>query len=158
MKQFKGSIFYLLFFISVVLIDRVTKYWALHYLDATNKLNEFISFDFTLNRGISWGMFHSENEGMFYLVTLVVIGVTLFLISFAYRRWQDAELILGELLVIAGAVSNIIDRIMYRGVIDFIVISFKGWSFPAIFNVADVCIVFGIFLMVFSVYKERRVS
>jgi signal peptidase II len=85
---------------------------------------------------------------------LVIIGVTLFLGSYAYHRWHDNKIIIGEVIVLAGGISNLIDRALYQGVIDFIALSWGPLSWP-VFNVADVCIVFGVFLMGISVYRDH---
>ncbi len=76
------------------------------------------------------------------------IGVTLFFIHYSLQPWRTNKQIIGETLVLIGAISNLADRFFYKGVIDFISISAYGWSWPA-FNMADVYIVIGIFLIVF---------
>ena len=154
MKKLLEMLGYGTLFLWVLIIDRVTKYWVLTYVDNVYQVTDFLSFDFVLNRGISWGMFHAESDGIFWLLSLMILGVFMLLVSFAYRRWHEANLIIGEVLVIAGAFSNIIDRMLYRGVVDFIVISWGDYfSFPA-FNIADACIVVGVFMMLTSVYRN----
>lgn len=132
-------------------LDRLTKAWVLAQLHAERPITSFLTFDFVLNRGISWGMFHSEHEATFWILTLTIIGVLLFLLSFAYHRWQEDHGILGEVLVASGALSNLVDRVVHRGVIDFVVVHWQGWAFPA-FNVADMCIVVGVFMMFLSTF------
>jgi signal peptidase II len=134
-----------------ILVDRLTKSWVLAHLEVPRQINEYFSFHFVLNRGISWGMFYSENDGTLLLISTAVIALMIFLCSFAWRRWQEDHVILGEVLALSGALSNLIDRFMYRGVVDFIVLSYEGFTFPA-FNIADACIVTGVFLMLIGVY------
>ncbi len=141
---------YALLGVLAIAADRLTKSWVLDKLHGVRHINEYLSFEFVLNRGISWGMFSSDSEGTFLLIAGAVIALILFLLSFAWDRFKRDHLIFGELLVLAGAVSNLFDRFMYRGVIDFIVFSYKGWTFPA-FNVADMCVVFGVGLMLIAV-------
>jgi signal peptidase II len=133
------------------LVDRLTKSWILAHLEAPRQINEWLSFHFVLNRGISWGLFYSEHEGTLLLIATAVIGLMIFLASFARDRWQRDHVVLGEVLALAGALSNLVDRFLYRGVVDFIVLSYEGLTFPA-FNIADACIVTGIMLMLVSVY------
>lgn len=153
MKKVVHGIIYLLLFGVIVIVDRITKLWALHNLDAEFRLNEFIAFDFVLNRGISWSMFHAQNSASFILLTSMIMGITLFLASYAYRRWHDEGFIIGEVMVLAGGISNIVDRFLYKGVIDFIVLSFKDFTWP-VFNVADIGVVIGVFIMLVSAYRE----
>ena len=134
-----------------VVLDRVTKNWVLDKLDGILNITDYLSFEFVLNRGISWGMFSSDSEGTFLLIAAAVSGLVLFLISFARERFKHDHLIFGEVLVLAGALSNLFDRFMYRGVVDFIVFSYQSWTFPA-FNVADMCVVSGVFIMLISVH------
>ena len=71
-----------------------------------------------------------------------------------YARWILGKNILGEIFVLSGAISNIIDRFYYHGVIDFISLHWKKYYWP-IFNLADLFIVLGVFLMLFYVIKEK---
>lgn len=135
--------------------DRIVKAWVLDSLDVAYKVNDYLSFDCVLNRGISLGLFYSNNDAFFILLTLIILGVVFFLSAYAYRRWAESLLIIGEVFVLAGALSNIVDRVFYRGVIDFIIISYGEWQFPA-FNIADMCIFFGVCVMCISVYGEHE--
>lgn len=98
-------------------------------------------------------MFHSDNELPFLIVSLIITGITLALASYAAIRAMNHQLIFGEILVLAGSCSNLVDRFIYGGVVDFILLSHGGWSFP-VFNCADVCIVIGIGIMLFEHYGE----
>ncbi len=61
-------------------------------------------------------------------------------------------------MVIAGSVSNILDRVVYGGVVDFIHVHINGWSF-AVFNIADVAIVVGVCIMMLQeVYDNNEKS
>ena len=82
-------------------------------------------------------------------IALVIIA----LIIFTVYAWKRHEPVIGYLLILAGAFSNYFDRMMYGGVIDFIVLSVFGWSWPA-FNIADAVILIGIGLVVLKNYRE----
>lgn len=150
-KKIAELVGYLVLFMSGLVIDRLTKHWILHHLEGEQKINSFLSFDFVINRGISWSMFHSEADSAFYLLTFVITLVLIFLVAYAYRRLRNQKVIIGEVLILAGGFSNIIDRIKYNGVIDFIVLSYQSFTWP-VFNIADVCIVLGVFIMLINVY------
>lgn len=154
-KRYKELIVYATLFAWALVTDRLTKYWVLHYLHSKQIITNYLSFEFLMNRGIAWGLFHSEGTGVFLLLSLMIFGLIMTLLSFTYQRYHEEGLIIGEMLVLAGAISNAVDRILYRGVIDFIVVSWRGYTFPA-FNIADACIVIGVAIMMITVYKKNR--
>lgn len=135
-----------LIFAVCFIIDRITKYYALHNFATSYRVNDFISFDLAFNRGISWSMFHSSNETVFFAVSGVIAVILCALIWHTVTSYRAGAPIIGEVLVLAGAVSNLIDRFMYQGVVDFISLSYGCFSWP-IFNIADVCIVVGVGIM-----------
>lgn len=145
----KRSLLYFSVLVVPFIIDRVTKYWAINYALENCPVNQYLSFDLVINRGISWGMFHSPNPVVFTLVSSL-IGLTVGLLGwYIWSRLQQQQFILGELLVMSGAISNLIDRVLHVGVVDFILFSCGSYSFP-VFNVADVCIVVGLGIMVIT--------
>jgi len=105
------------------------------------------------NRGVTGGLFHTQNPFWFIFLSILVACIALILGVYAYRRWRDAGFVLGEVLVLSGAFSNLIDRVLYGGVIDFIALSWGDWHFP-VFNIADSCIVIGVFIIFFVHVRE----
>lgn len=152
MKKLSRLLYYLLFGAGVILIDRLTKAYALSSCMQECKIASFLSFFVTFNRGISFGMLHSTEDTFFMVLSLVVIGITLFLAAYAYARVHRGFAVFGETMVIAGSISNIIDRIFYGSVVDFIMFHGGNFTFP-VFNIADMCIVIGIGLMLLFYYK-----
>jgi signal peptidase II len=147
------SFWYLLLFSGVVTIDRITKNWALEHCIEPYTVNDFLSFELIFNRGISWGLFNSSNDWVFLLVSMLIIGILLGLTLYTFVRWNNTHWVIGEVLVIAGAFSNMVDRFLYRGVVDFILLSAKGYYWPY-FNIADACIVVGVSFMIAAVVWE----
>lgn len=153
MKQQWAIGWYALTSFSVLLIDRVTKHMVLMYLVKPYKVSRFISLELIFNRGISWGFFHSYSDAVFAAVSIGIALVTCVLAYYAYARWQTGHIILGEVMVVAGSISNLIDRAVYGGVVDFVHCAAYGWSWP-VFNVADFCIVIGAAVMIASNLAE----
>lgn len=133
------------------LIDRITKYGVLSLCSHACRVSRYLSFEIFYNRGISWGLLHGNNNGAFVLMTIVIALLTLMFAWYAMTRFYDGRLIIGEVMILAGSISNIIDRIVYRGVLDFVDISYNGCHWP-LFNGADVSIVFGVIVMIFVHY------
>ncbi len=135
------------------ILERFTKLYALAHYEIPQQINSFLVCDLTLNRGISWGLFHSTTTPLFVAISLLIAFITGAIAYTGIVRFWEGHFVIGELLVVCGSVSNLIDRIVYNGVIDFIELSYNGYTWP-VFNGADVCIVVGIFLMVVEHYKS----
>ncbi len=144
---------YSLLFLSVLLVDRITKNMALCYLHDRIQVNSFLSYDLVLNRGISWGIFHDSSNYLFLAVSVGIACIIAGVGFYTFIKWMNREYVIGELLVLAGATSNLLDRILYHGVVDFILCSCGSWSWP-VFNVADACIVIGVGIMLIESYSS----
>ncbi len=115
-----------LIFIIPLLMDRISKQLILSGKLVCHSISNYLNFDLIYNRGISWGMLSSENSLIFTLVSILVTIITLFLIWHTIDKLKKDQLIIGEILVLSGAISNIIDRVIYKGVVDFIILSFNS--------------------------------
>lgn len=156
----KRSLFGILLFVAfglLVALDQITKYLAVSFLKdapSINLIHNFFGFTYVENAGAAWGSF--ENMRWFLIiVTSVLIGVMLWvLFSARYHRYRMVRI--SSILIIAGGIGNMIDRILYGYVVDFI--HFKAIDFP-VFNIADCCVVIGAILMLvffFFIYKEEK--
>lgn len=137
---------------SIMLIDAVTKY-AIVQSPGPHELTSWLTLTLSYNRGISWGMFHSDASYQFAAITALII---FFIIGFslvAFRQYKRGYSIAPEIMVIAGACSNLVDRFLYGGVVDFIIFGYAGWQWPA-FNIADACIVIGVIWMILQGEKQ----
>ena len=129
--------------ILIFCFDRFTKYWVMYHLPFY-KLNDYMSVSLTFNRGISFGMFHSQSNVVFAIVNCMILSVMVALLVYMYQRMREGKIILAELCVLTGAIcNNLIDRFLYAGVVDFISLSYGSWYFP-VFNVADIAICCGV--------------
>lgn len=148
-----SSVWYAVLAAMVMALDRMTKNWALTHCITTQRINNYLSYDLVFNRGVSWGMFHSDDNGTFVMVSMLILAVCIGLALHTFVRWQNHQWVIGEVMVLAGACSNLLDRVLHQGVIDFIALHVGWYHFP-IFNVADMCIVCGVVLMIISVVRE----
>ena len=150
-KRFLGQ--YALLFFVLFVFDRITKILMLQWGQTELKVAPFLSFQLSFNRGVSWGLFHSADTNVFILVSFMTILVILPLFFYTIIRWRTGFSVWGETVALAGAFSNLVDRIAHGGVVDFIFFSYGRFYWP-IFNIADVCIVLGIFFVLLGFYKE----
>jgi len=134
-------------------LDRITKELALSKAVERYELNPFLAFDLVINRGVTGGLLHTDSDSWFLMLTALIMCIIFVLGFYAWRRYFEGKSIIGEILVLSGAISNVIDRFVYGGVIDFIHFSFGGYSFP-VFNIADVCIVLGVAIIFFEHIRE----
>ncbi len=133
-------------FMVIIAVDRLSKYLVLASDITQYAITPFLSLNVVMNRGISWGLFDGNSTYIFWLLTVLIMMVYGVLIKYTVTRLHNDTLLMGEALVLAGGLSNIIDRIWYGGVIDFIFLSYGRFSWP-VFNVADIAIVCGIIQM-----------
>lgn len=141
--------------LSLVAIDRIAKNWAIAQCADGWRITRFLSCDLTYNRGISWSLFASSDVTAFTVLCLFIALIIIFVGIHAYFRWSDNRTIWGEICVIAGALSNLWDRILYAGVVDFIHFSYGGYSWP-IFNGADIFIVVGVAIIFLTNYWDEN--
>lgn len=139
--------------LAIILLDRITKSWALTLVQE-KIINPFLSFGLTFNRGINWGIFNSSNGTTFIIINVIIAAVILGMLIYTFACWKQNLPILGQMFIIAGALSNYYDRIMYGGVIDFIVLSAGDLSWPA-FNIADAAILLGVGLLVYEQFRDK---
>lgn len=146
---------YSIFFFLIFFLDRITKYGAVHGVFDSWGIDPYFQIELTINRGFSWSILASDVWIVSFFVGIVTTIITGFLIQYLIQNWQDPKKnVIGATMVIAGSCSNIIDRIIYGGVIDFILLSYKNFYWP-VFNIADIFIVVGIFLLFIEGYKEE---
>jgi signal peptidase II len=137
----------------VMILDRITKCLALASCVERCTINQILAFEVGYNRGVTWGLLYSHNSIVFVLVSGMIMAITAGVAWYAYEQYKEGHNFIGETLVVAGSVSNIIDRFWYGGVVDFIEFSYGTWIWPS-FNIADMCIVFGIAIMLISHIKK----
>jgi len=144
---------YIIFVIGLIL-DYITKIWALDTLKGKPDITiikGFFDLSYLENRGAAFGIF----QGRVYLlaaVTLVIIGV----FFFYYLRTKKKTLLftVSTALILTGALGNLVDRLRYGFVVDFISWHWKDAYYFPTFNVADICITIGTGLLVIYILKE----
>ena len=133
----------------VIMLDQWSKIAVLHYMDQHNhtgiNLSSFLTITLVWNKGISFGLFsnNAHSVAIFTVISLTIVGFLL------YQLWKIPQHIIaihGLGLIIGGAIGNVIDRIRFGAVVDFIDAHIADYHWPA-FNVADSAICLGVFLL-----------
>ncbi len=140
---------------TVIVLDQLTKAWIVRNLGENQSqalVGSWLSFTFVKNTGVAFGLFRGIPH--FFTITSIVISIgALLFYRFQLpnnRPW--IQLCIG--LIVGGAVGNIIDRLRYSYVVDFMHIS---W-FPGIFNLADSAITVGVVMLAgyLMIFGENR--
>ena len=147
----------------VVLIDQISKYFAEAYLQLHQPVAiiPFLNFTLAYNTGAAFSFLHQAGgwQNTFFICVAVLMSVVLLVMLYRAPRHQ-LQFTVAIWLVLGGAVGNLIDRLRLQKVVDFIDFYIGEWHF-ATFNVADMAISIGAFLLIVDSFnlhliKSRR--
>ena len=158
--KFNKKIFLSFIIVLVCLIlDRVSKIYIIDTFSQINVsnniyVNPYLNFILLWNKGIAFGLLQSER--MFYHIISVVILIIIFFVCFLIYQSKKKWEIIYFSLIVGGAIGNFTDRIYYMAVPDFIDLHYKDFHWFT-FNVADICITFGIMLyLIFDMFRIKN--
>ena len=145
----------------VVVIDQVIKYFVAMYLPqagVVTAIPHFLDLNYVENRGVAFGMFENM-RWIFVALTSVIIVILLYIIIF--KKIKSKMFLISSALIIGGGIGNLIDRVLYGYVIDYLQLSF----FSPVCNFADYAVTVGTVLLVIyllfmsdSSKKENKVE
>jgi signal peptidase II len=138
----KKTAYVLLIVLSVVALDQITKHFIINYLSFSDSVEvfPFLHIINIRNTGAAFGSFKGLGSGFFIVVSLVAV---LFVMNLLRKRMYN---FFGLSLVLGGAIGNLIDRIRYGKVVDFVDFNIGSFHWPA-FNVADSALTVGIIII-----------
>lgn len=152
-------IFFLI--IIVILLDQISKWIVIQSLSENSALYVLPILNIVLvyNPGAAFGFLADAGgwqNGFFIVVTLLILVAIFYFLIKAKNENRYIEMI-AIILIFAGAIGNLIDRIFKGRVVDFIDFHWHQYHYPA-FNVADSAICIGVFLMIFSILFIPNIS
>jgi signal peptidase II len=134
--------------VAIIAADQLSKAWVLFVLDlpTLGSVPFFgpIHLSMVWNRGVSFGLFRADHEVMRWALAAFSFGVALILAGWA-RKLTRPRLAIALGLIMGGAVGNLIDRVRFGAVCDFIDVS--AFYFPWVFNIADSAITIGVLIL-----------
>jgi signal peptidase II len=141
----------------VFLADQLVKYWIIHVVELEQKVSvpvlPFFSLTWVENRGVSMGMLTADTDvGRWLLVGLTGLIATVVAVWIRRERHWPESLALG--LILGGALGNIVDRVRFGYVVDFVHLHWGPWSFY-VFNIADAAITAGVVILLFRALIGR---
>ena len=144
----KKTLLVVIIILLMIIIDQSIKLYVLNNVYNSSKviINGMLKLTYIENSGGAFGI-GNNNIVFFIIVNIIIIGVLVKLLISKKEELNNITLI-SISLIIAGGIGNLIDRIFRGHVIDYIDIS-QLFKYP-VFNFADICVVFGIVLIVIS--------
>ena len=145
--------------VAVAMADQLSKLALLRHFHESGcaihqqNLTPFFDLVLTCNRGVSFGILNHSGTGsrLFAVAAAAIVFVLLFWLS----RVRTSFLAVAIGLIIGGAIGNVVDRLRFGGVIDFLSFHAGAWYWPA-FNLADSAICVGVVAMLFDGLLLRR--
>ncbi|MDY6862982.1 MAG: signal peptidase II [Thermodesulfobacteriota bacterium] len=158
----KNSIF-LSVFLLVIILDQASKYIIRQNLLLNTSqiqiFDNFFQIIYIKNPGIAFGMLSSPEKSPLKLIFLIGVSITaLFIIFLYFRKLPSSDKIssLSLSLIAGGASGNLIDRIYFGEVIDFLDFHlYHKYHWPA-FNIADSSISIGCLILIFTVFQNKK--
>jgi signal peptidase II len=144
----------------LLIVDQLSKWLVTLRLVEFQRINILPIFDLVRfhNTGAAFSFLADAGGWQHWLFTGIAVLVSM---GILYYQWTLPArgcriLAAGLALILAGAVGNLIDRLMFGYVVDFIFFYYEDWSWPA-FNVADSAITIGVILVLYDgIFLERK--
>ena len=151
-----------------VIVDQLTKWLAVIYLQGGGSVGVIpyvIGFVYVENRGAAWGMFADKRWVFIVPSSLAIVGILVYML---YKRPKNRLLTVSLALIVGGGIGNMIDRVAYGYVVDFLQFRYidiplvKKLGIPGfpVFNGADSCVCIGAALLmlylIISTVKEQK--
>lgn len=149
MKKISANIISLILAVLVFILDQASKAAALRYLShgPAALLRGFLQLNLVINKGAAFGILSLFTK-MIIVINAIVLAVLIFIIFSRAIGSPLLRIAIG--LFVGGTAGNLLDRLRFGGVIDFIDF---GW-FP-VFNIADTALSFGVALIILYVIKNK---
>tara|TARA_Y100000590_G_C15277612_1_gene847531 strand:- start:174 stop:644 length:471 start_codon:yes stop_codon:yes gene_type:complete len=146
--------------LSIFIFDRITKIYLINLqnsgIDIDFYIAPFLNFYLVWNTGIGFGLISMDASIYYHILTLIIAIVNIALIYFLIKSKAIYAYLIA--LVVGGSLGNLLDRIYYYAVPDFIDLHFGNYHWY-IFNVADIFITVGIIGLLFVEFiKKEKIS
>lgn len=153
MKKYKSLIIIVLISLVCFGLDLLTKRIAINNLVEGNRkelIDNFFYLTLCYNTGGAWSIM-SENTIFLIIISILALGVIIYTMVKSKSNFYKYS----SAMFIGGLVGNLVDRILFRKVTDFLDFIIFGYDFP-VFNVADTFICVGVALMLVAIIKEEK--
>jgi len=149
---------YLLVSVFIICVDQITKQIAHDYLHEQPSIEvfPFLQWVMVFNHGAAFGFLNDSNGWQHFLFGGLAVGMSIIILICLYHTYRSNVILsLGLACMLGGAIGNLIDRLFNQYVIDFILLHYNTWYFPA-FNMADIAITCGAILLILDSVRSRN--
>lgn len=142
---------------SLISLDQLSKVWIYKNFEVFQSLEVFyfLNFTFVKNYGFAFSFLNDESLNLNALIGVLIFFICVYLAYFIFLKAHKEILLKNQLmsfsLILAGGLGNLLDRLMYGYVIDFIDITFN----PYVFNLADSYVTIGLIMYVIFSLKSK---
>ena len=154
LKVLRRNHMFVTFWFTLILDFALKKYYSqvLANGKSISLIDGFLSLTLVHNPGAAFGLLKGK---VFLFVLIAIITGVVILVYLAIYRKEDPLVSWGLVLILSGAVGNMIDRVQYNYVVDYVLIYYKDWSWP-VFNFADVIINVGVGLIILDLLRDLK--
>lgn len=147
--------------IAILLADFLSKFFVQQFLPKMNHFflwypyggigvfKDFLGIEFTIthatNKGAAWGILSDWQQPLLYFRLFLIAFLFIYIVFFNKRRSWEIPFV----MILAGAIANVVDYFLYGHVIDMLHFVFWGYSYP-VFNIADASIFIGVAWLLIS--------
>lgn len=141
------------------LLDQATKYLVVHWMGLLTRGEidvwpGVVAFRMAWNDGVNFGL--GGGLDLRWALVAVAVAISAFVVVWVRREGRDARAHLAAGLLVGGAMGNVVDRVLYGAVADFLNVSCCGLNNPYAFNVADVAVFAGALGLVAFAGGDRK--
>ena len=143
--------------VSLITLDQVSKAWIYKNFEVFQSLEVFyfLNFTFVKNYGFAFSFLNDASLNLNALIGVLIFFICLYLAYFIFFKIHQGSLLKNQMLsfslILAGGLGNLLDRMIYGYVIDFIDITFN----PYVFNLADSYVTIGLIMYVIFSLKSK---
>ncbi|MBU2919005.1 signal peptidase II [Psychrosphaera sp. F3M07] len=144
----------------LIIADQFSKIWIINNLALYADINVLPIFDITYvrNYGAAFSFLSDAGGWQHYFFTGIALVISVLLIYWMYKTpVKQTWLLAAYALILSGAIGNVMDRLNYGYVVDFLHFYYQDWHFPA-FNIADMAISLGAGLLILDAIFEQKNS
>lgn len=132
----------------VLILDQVSKYVVVHVMEldrvgAIDVLPPWLNFRMAWNQGVNFGLMSGSADWVRWALVALALAIAGWVWVWVSREPHSRCVLTAAGLLIGGALGNVIDRMAYGAVADFLNMSLPGWTNPYSFNIADITIFLG---------------
>jgi len=143
------------------LLDQISKYIVIHLMElarirSIDVLPPVVNFRYGENRGINFGILSDAPDASRWVLIGLALVICLGVLIWMRRAQLDALAQISAGFLVGGALANVVDRVIYGYVLDFLNMSCCGINNPFVFNVADIFIFAGAIGLVFFVDDPKK--